>query len=82
MNTVTKIFSDLTNEQLIEAISEIRKDEALGLIREDGYVRRIARQVSELTDTPMTTQLFLTHSSLFREASYRFVDILKNNKFV
>lgn len=77
MNTVTKIFSDLTNEQLIEAISEIREDEALGLIREGGYVKKISRQVSELTDTPMTTQLFLTQSSLFRESSYRFIDILK-----
>ena len=80
MNQITKIFSDLTNDELREAINEIKEDEALGLIREHGYVRRISKQVSELTNTPLSTQLFLTHSSLFREASYRFLEHVEKAK--
>lgn len=44
MNQITKLFTDLTDDQLREAVNEIREDEPLGIIRQDGHVRELSRQ--------------------------------------
>ena len=73
-NKITEIYTNLTNEELREAILEMKEDERTGLIRTDGWVRRLTKQVCEtIGDNSVSTHLFLTQSNLFREAAYRFV---------
>ena len=74
VNKVTEIYTNLTNEELREVILEMKEDERMGLIRNDGWVRRLTKQVCEtIGDTDVSAHFFLTQSSLFREAAYRFV---------
>ena len=73
-NEITKIFSSLSNDELRQAILEMKEDEPLGIIRTDGWVRKITKQVCDITgETNLATHLFLTQNNLFREASFRFI---------
>jgi hypothetical protein len=74
INAITELYTNLTDEQLREAILQIKEDEPLGIIRTDGWVRKLATQVCEITnDRTISTHLFLAQNSLFREAAFRFV---------
>jgi len=73
MNPIVQIFTNLSDEEIRESILEIKEDEGLGIVRSDGYVRRIAKEVSDLTGTSLSTQLFLTTTSLLKEGAFRFV---------
>ena len=44
-NKVTKIFSDMTDEELVLVIDEMREDDPLGIIRENGIVRSKCKMV-------------------------------------
>lgn len=73
-NKITKLYSDLTDEQLREAILEMKEDEKMGLIRTDGWVRKLTKQVCDITgETNISTHLFLTQNNLLREVAYRFI---------
>lgn len=72
MNQVTKLFTDLTDDQLREAVNQIREDEPLGIIREGGYVRELSRQWGVLTGESSSIHLTMVQYSIFREAAYRF----------
>jgi hypothetical protein len=71
---ITELYTNLTDEQLREAILQMKEDEPLGIIRTDGWVRKLTKQVCDITgETNISTHFFLTQNSLFREAAYRFV---------
>jgi hypothetical protein len=72
MNEVTKLFSDLTDDQVREAVNQIREDEPTGIIRMDGYVRDLSTKCGEITGQSAFTHLTMVHMSIFREAAYRF----------
>lgn len=72
MNQVTKLFTDLTDDQLREAVNQIREDEPLGIIREGGYVRQLSRQYGVITGESSTMHLTMVQYAIFREAAYRF----------
>ena len=73
-NAITELYTNLTDEQLREAILQMKEDEPLGIIRTDGWVRKLAKQVCEiLGGTDMSTHLFLSQTNIFKEAAYRFV---------
>lgn len=72
MNAITKLFEDLTDNQLIEAVSQIQEDEPKGIIRSGGYVRELTRKFSEITGENNTIHLTMVQMSIFREAAIRF----------
>ncbi len=73
-NEITKIFSSLSNDELRQAILEMKEDEPLGIIRTDGWVRKITKQICDITnESEVATYLFLTQNNLFREAAFRFI---------
>lgn len=74
MNQITKIFNELTDSQLKEAILEMKEDDTFGIIRENGYVRNITKQIVDITNQPLSAQLFITTISLYKEAAYRFTN--------
>jgi hypothetical protein len=69
---VTKLFSDLTDDQLREAVNQIREDEKEGIVRSDGYVRQLSKKVGEITGQSNTIHLTMVQFSIFREAAFRF----------
>ena len=52
-NKVTKIFSDMTDEELVLVIAEMKEDDQQGIIRENGIVRSKCKMVNkQQSDAP------------------------------
>ncbi len=72
-NPIMKIFSDLTDMELVTAIHEIQQDEPNGIIRANGYVRKLNQKVMEITnETNYSVHLTSVVVGLFKEAAYRY----------
>lgn len=71
-NPITEIFESLTDDELREALNQIREDEPLGIIRIDGHVRDISNKVSEITGESFGVHQVMVLMGIFREAAYRF----------
>lgn len=74
MNSVIQIFSELSDQQIKEAILELKEDQERndGIIKSDLH-RFYAKKMSMVTKQPMSTCLFQTEILLLKEAAYRFV---------
>lgn len=73
MNKISKLFEDMSNDELNLAITEIREDGASGIIR-DGVVRKYARLSGEIAETPMSNLLIFTEINILRQAAFRWHD--------
>jgi hypothetical protein len=71
-NDVTKIFTDMTDLELSQAIREMKEDGPQGIIRDEGVVRERSKMVSEITGGNVYEHLFMTQFSILQEAAYRF----------
>jgi hypothetical protein len=71
-NEVTKIFSDMTDLELSQAIREMKEDGPQGIIREDGIVREKCKMVHEITKGNVYEHMFMVQFSILQEAAYRF----------
>jgi len=71
MNKITKLFEDMSNDELKLAITEIKEDGASGIIR-DGVVRKYARLSGEITESPMSNLLIFTEINILRQAAFRW----------
>lgn len=81
MNKIAQLFSNLTNEEVIQAIAEIREDEPQGIIRSEGMVRKLTAQWAELTqDNNVASNLTYVQMSLFREAAFRFTKSIEQSE--
>lgn len=71
-NEVTKIFSDMTDLELSQAIREMKEDGPQGIIREDGIVRKKCKMVNEITEGNVYEHMLMVQFSILQEAAYRF----------
>ena len=76
MNAITQLFKDISDDELAQAVSEIREDSASGIIC-DGVVRKYTKLIKEITGLDNNMDLFFSEINLLREAAYRWVN-LKN----
>jgi hypothetical protein len=74
-NPVVDLFTEMSDEELTQGIKEMQEDEKEGIIRMDGVVRKYANEVRRITECIIPTALFLTQTSLYREAAYRWVKV-------
>jgi hypothetical protein len=72
INEVTRVFSDMANEDLALAIQEMREDGPKGIVRQDGIVRQICKQVHRIVGGNAYEHLAMTQYSILQEAAYRF----------
>ena len=72
-NPVVDLFTEITDGELRQGIKEIQEDEQTGIIRIDGVVRKYSHKVQEITHANFSMTLFLTQTSLLREAAYRWI---------
>ena len=72
VNEVTKIFSDMTDEELVLVIDEMREDDPLGIIRENGIVRSKCKMVHDIVGGNTYEHLMMVQVSILREAAHRF----------
>ena len=71
-NKVTKIFSDMTDEELILVIAEMKEDDPQGIIRENGIVRSKCKMVLDIVGGNTYEHLMMVQVSIMKEAAYRF----------
>lgn len=72
MNRIEKIIKNLNDDELREAINEMKEDETNGSLRSGGHVMRISSQIHDATAEPVSSVLFMTQMGLLKEAAYRF----------
>lgn len=70
---ILKLFSDLTDEDLVLAIAEIKENSKNGFIKDDGFVREMARKMKEITMVEGSMDLTFSEINLLREAAYRWL---------
>jgi hypothetical protein len=76
MKNLKNITSQMTNEDLRTAINEIQIDRPLGIIRRDGWIWKIAIELSEGMNNVVTpsANLYLAEQNLMYEAACRFAN--------
>lgn len=72
INEVTKIFTDMTDKELSQAIREMKEDDPQGIIREDGIVRQKCRMVHAIVGGNVYLHLMMVQTSILKEAAYRY----------
>lgn len=72
LNEVQTIFNSMTNEELSQAIKEMKEDNPLGFIRENGIIREKCKMVHNIVGGNVYEHLTMTEASILREAAYRF----------
>jgi hypothetical protein len=75
-NQVTKIFTDMTDMELSQVISEMKEDNPQGVIRMDGIVRQKCRMVYDIVGGDVYDHLLTVQLSILQEAAYRFTPTL------
>ena len=75
-NQVTKIFTDMTDMELSQVITEIKEDSPQGIIRMDGVIRDKCRMVYDIVGGSVYDHLLMVQLSILREAAYRFTPTL------
>jgi hypothetical protein len=71
-NQVTKIFSDMSDEEFVLAIQEMKEDSPQGIVRMEGIVREKCKMVQEITGFNGDQHLLMVQFSILQEAAYRF----------
>lgn len=72
MNPITKLFSEIPDEELRQGILEIKEDGVTGIVR-DGVVRKYAKKIGELTGNNMSIDLFMTEINILRQGALRWI---------
>jgi hypothetical protein len=71
-NTITNIFSNMTDLELSQAIKEMKEDAPTGIIRENGVVREKCKMVNKITGGNVYEHQTMVQFSILQEAAYRF----------
>lgn len=77
VNEVTKVFSNMTDRELSQAISEMKEDGPKGVIREDGVLRQKCKIVHKIAGGTVYEHLMMVQFSILQEAAYRFTPNLE-----
>lgn len=72
MNELVKLFQNIPDNELKQAILEIKESDATGYVKEDGYVRKYAKLSGEITGGFTTTDFYMTTINLLKQAAYRW----------
>ena len=72
INEVTKVYSDMTDQELSQVIKEMKEDGPTGIIRENGIVRKTCKKVQNIVGGNSYEHLMMVQFSILQEAAYRF----------
>ena len=61
----------MSDQEIGEAIKEIRETETTGIIPDDGVIKKYARLTGEITGGFTVTDYFMTQINILKEAAYR-----------
>lgn len=72
LNEVTKVFSDMSDEELAQVIQEMKEDEQQGIVRTEGIVRDKCKKVHEIIGGNVFEHMTMIQFLILKEAAYRF----------
>lgn len=72
MNPIVELFSKISDEELHQAIKDIKSAQDTGIYSEDSIVRKCAHKVREITNQVTSLDLLSSEISLLREAANRW----------
>lgn len=73
MNPIKKLFEEITDSELREAILEIKESNDTGFIKVGGYIRKYAKLTAEITGGFSTTDFYMTTVNLLQQAAFRWI---------
>ena len=73
MNELNKIFNDISDEDLKQAVIEIKESDSTGFIKDGGYVRKYAKMSGDITGGFTTTDFYMTTINLLKQAAFRWI---------
>ena len=71
-NEVTKVFSNMSDEELVLVIQEMKEDGPQGIVRMGGIVREKCKMVQAITGGNAYEHMMTVQFSILQEAAYRF----------
>ncbi len=71
-NEVKKVFENMSDSELSQAIYEMKKDGSQGIIREEGVIQNKCKIVREIAGGTYQQHLMMVQVSILQEAAYRF----------
>lgn len=81
------MFDSISDDELIQVISEIKEDNEKGIVREDGIIRKYVKLTNEITGRSVSETIVFTELLILREAAFRWhnwiteVQELKNSNY-
>ena len=74
MNPIKQLFSDLSDEEVIIGINEIKDAETTGVFQNDSISRELCRKSSKITGMDVSSNLLHTQVGILKEGAYRWLD--------
>jgi hypothetical protein len=72
VNEVTKVFSEMSDEELAQVIQEMKEDGPQGIIRMEGIIREKCKMVQKIAGGETYERMMMVQFSILQEAAYRF----------
>jgi hypothetical protein len=74
MNPIKKLYTDLTDEQVISGILEIKDAEITGIIPNDSIIRELCRESAKITGMDVSSNMLHTQVGILKEGAMRWLD--------
>ena len=74
MNPIKQLFSDLSDEELILTINEIKECDVTGILPDNSNVRELCRESAKITNMDVSSNLLMVQINILKEGAYRWLD--------
>lgn len=74
MNPIKKLYADLTDEQVVSGILEIKDAEITGWMPNDSIIRELCRESAKITGMDVSSNMLHTQIGILKEGAMRWLD--------
>ncbi len=76
MNEILKLYTSLSDNDLLEAIEEIKYCEFHGFYPENSMIRELSKKTAEITLQDISSNLLMVQMGVLKEAAFRWSNLL------
>ncbi len=76
MNEILKLYTSLSDSDLLEAIEEIKYCEFHGFYPENSMIRELAKKTAEITLQDISSNLLMVQMGVLKEGAFRWSNLL------
>lgn len=74
MNPIKQLFSDLSDDEVILTINEIKDAEITGTFPDNSNVRALCQESVKITNMDVSSNLLMVQLNILKEGAYRWLD--------